>query len=573
MRARTAIAAAVIGAVVLASTGRVAATPRRVNYVSRMWSTSEFPERTRTNKPADMGVVFSGGGTRSAAAALGQLRALRDATWLDRVGYISAVSGGSWTAVPFTFTDKHVDDRLIGPQLAFEALTSDSLNATLDGSLAQAISTSKLITCITFETSRILGLVPPEAAKIFSQAIGRCPSGDSDSGTYSRLLSSVFLRTTTDLGASNLMAWDREQLNDILDVNPNLQASRFTLAGEGRPFLIANAVVIRDLPDGRELVPIEMTPYYTGVRRYRSAIGGTYMWSWAFDSQDAATPYGDSGYVRVVTSAESVGLTPADMMASSGAAPLLQILSRVPAQAADRIAAYFPHFSHVTVNDGRVEARPNLLHGDGGFMDNVGVMPLLAREVHNILVFLNTKDPLTGYDDLAPYFRRPGGAADPAGKVHNVVFSRDAEGHDVYEDLLATFKAQLSKGRGVVYCGRNWIVLPNETYGIRGYNGLNICFVYNYHSTGWWDHLPPLVQSQVVRPDVSYFTGERQAPPGAGDFKDFPWYKTFFENGPAVVYLRAPQVNLLAHMSCWTVMDQRKYIEEYLPPLKTTMPP
>lgn len=570
MRTRFAVALTAVGAVILLSTGQLAATPRRVNYVSRMWATGEFPERTRATKPADMGVVFSGGGTRSAAATLGQLRALRNAKWLEKVGYISAVSGGTWSAVPFTFTDKHVDDRLIGPQPDFKALTPDRLAVTLDGSLADAISHSKLLTCITVETSRILGLVPPSLAKTIAQATGRCRFGDSDSGTYSRLLSSVFLRTTTDVNATNLMAWDREQLNDILEVNPNLQASRFMLAGEGRPFLITNAVVIRDLPDGRELVPIEMTPYYTGVRQYRSAIGGTYMWSWAFDSQDAATPYADNAYVRVVTSAESAGLTPADMMASSGAAPLLQILSRVPAQIADRIAAYFPHFSHVTVNGGRVEARANLLHGDGGFMDNVGIMPLLAREVHNILVFVNTKDPMTGNDDLAPYFRRPGGAADPAGKIHNAVFSKDAKGRDVYEEMVATFKDHVNKGLGVVYCGRDWIVLPNDTYGISGYNGLNICVVYNYHSPGWRNELPEPVKSQVADSSVSYFTGEQKAPEGSGDFKDFPWYKTFFENGPALVYLSAPQVNLLAHMSCWTVENQRTYIEEYLPPLKTT---
>ena len=49
------------------------------------------------------GIAFSGGGTRSAAASLGELRALHDLGWLARARHISANSGGSWAAVPYTY--------------------------------------------------------------------------------------------------------------------------------------------------------------------------------------------------------------------------------------------------------------------------------------------------------------------------------------------------------------------------------------------------------------------------------------------------------------------------------------
>ena len=64
-----------------------------------------FPER-QLDPPlpgADLGVAFSGGGTRSAAATIGQLRGLVQNGWLERVKYMTAVSGGSWAAVPFTY--------------------------------------------------------------------------------------------------------------------------------------------------------------------------------------------------------------------------------------------------------------------------------------------------------------------------------------------------------------------------------------------------------------------------------------------------------------------------------------
>jgi hypothetical protein len=70
-----------------------------------------FPETPVLDKArADLGVTFSGGGTRAATASVGQLRALVRNGWLQRVRYIGAVSGGSWTAVPFTFSTRAIED-------------------------------------------------------------------------------------------------------------------------------------------------------------------------------------------------------------------------------------------------------------------------------------------------------------------------------------------------------------------------------------------------------------------------------------------------------------------------------
>ena len=72
------------------------------------WEGAGFvpPEKAQLDKEdrGAIGVAFSGGGTRAAAAAVGQLQGLEQNGWLEQhVRYISAVSGGSWTAVPFTY--------------------------------------------------------------------------------------------------------------------------------------------------------------------------------------------------------------------------------------------------------------------------------------------------------------------------------------------------------------------------------------------------------------------------------------------------------------------------------------
>jgi hypothetical protein len=60
---------------------------------------------------ASFGIAFSGGGTRSASATLGQLRALDNLGWLDKTRYISSNSGGTWVTVPYTWLPEAIDEQ------------------------------------------------------------------------------------------------------------------------------------------------------------------------------------------------------------------------------------------------------------------------------------------------------------------------------------------------------------------------------------------------------------------------------------------------------------------------------
>ncbi|MGB5832196.1 MAG: hypothetical protein WBG92_09440 [Thiohalocapsa sp.] len=64
---------------------------------------------------ADVGICFSGGGSRALTCAWGQMMGLRSlrygsATLLDQVRYISSVSGGSWASVLYTFLPASIPD-------------------------------------------------------------------------------------------------------------------------------------------------------------------------------------------------------------------------------------------------------------------------------------------------------------------------------------------------------------------------------------------------------------------------------------------------------------------------------
>lgn len=65
---------------------------------------------------ANVGICFSGGGSRALTCAWGQMIGMRQvrnaagASVLDCVRYISSVSGGSWAAVPYTFLPAAIPD-------------------------------------------------------------------------------------------------------------------------------------------------------------------------------------------------------------------------------------------------------------------------------------------------------------------------------------------------------------------------------------------------------------------------------------------------------------------------------
>lgn len=66
-----------------------------------------FPETDRLDamgKPM-IGIAFSGGGSRSASCTMGQLRALHHLGLIEQTRYFSAVSGSSWTLMPFLYGD------------------------------------------------------------------------------------------------------------------------------------------------------------------------------------------------------------------------------------------------------------------------------------------------------------------------------------------------------------------------------------------------------------------------------------------------------------------------------------
>jgi len=540
---------------------------------ARYWRVPQLPDdavSVRNQRPAfpeddyitperrQVGLAFSGGGTRSATATLGQLRGLRENGWLDHVGYISAISGGSWASVPFTFTKRPLDD-FLGTYEAPGSLVKHAVEDTDNGQLARAIAHSGLLASGLPEGAAAGAQLyaSKHSSALLSEALGLANrfrrEADRVDKTYARLLAPIFVDGRKDQqliepgtnNATRLFSWNTTTADAMSEGG---QLSDFVVSGPGRPFLIATGTMIsaRDDYEYPLLMPVEYTPLYVGVRtEFGGRFGGSYIWPWAYDPAGvgAATPDArkpGEGTVQIQYD-DAHRFTLADVVASSGAAPELAVVlgAMLPEKYqsyARQAADVFPAFRHVGVQGpGNAQESDRLPHADGGAEDNLGVLPLLARQVRNIIVFINTSTHFVeNNDDLQSLFVSVGPPGLSGDKRHNVVFRQSL--HQTVVDHLV---AARERGDAQVFCDSGWDVLPNLRFGVRPYSGLNICFVYNAAVPRW-------EREFTANPDVLQL---------AKGIKNFPWFATFEQNKPNVIKLTTTQVNLLSNLTAWIVSN------------------
>ena len=520
---------------------------RRRFVNARIWNTeadpASFPEIDDTdglavpwlrNKP-DLGVAFSGGGTRSASATLGQLRGLRKTGLLEQVRYISAVSGGSWAATPYTYLPEGYDEELfLGDAKEPAALSIEDFSRVEEGSLARAISNTVITDDFLWDAITLGG------DETFSRAIGRLFLAPFDLNDTRRFF------TFHDGARDAVLAGNRQ----ADDAQYYLEKQDFYTARTGRPYLIVGGTILRLDNTGysRQKMQCEYTPLYTGVRRLFPGagrrgvpIGGGYVESFAYDSASPREQW-DAHRWRVKLGRKRFRFTLSDVIGSSGAAPAELLESK-------RLSFLgFPEFRHWPIHRLGEISDEEYGHGDGGHLENLGIMPLLARHVKNIIVFVNTKTRFRPRAQQDPY------AASLEPLFHSVVDREDEdaefETNVVFEDdgkfsaLIAGLKKRKAAGRTLIHCD-TYIVKPNSHYRIDNRYEVNVCWIYNETVKTWSEALNEKPRTLV------------------GALTRFPHYRTFFQNPPKIIDLSLAEVNALAHLSCWNVTANEETIRNH----------
>ena len=474
-------------------------------------------------------VCFSGGGTRSMAATVGQLRGLAALGVLDRVGYVSSVSGSAWATVPFTFAS----DRAVrlGAVTLPNQLTLDHLGHVDPRSLLAPV--------ISRFGDRLAALaadptVPPD--QVWCRAVGE-----------------TFLKPHGLYDAAHPVTF-----------GPAMGSLGPTLVGEfetaachrpvtARPFPVVHATL--NWPEarspGQHHLPFEYTPLYVGAPGRRElvdptgatrTVGGAYVEPRGMNGEPSGRADVADGRVEMVSAASPFTL--ADLLGSSSALTT-----------PDRDVSGYPHARYRTTPAAASGPHTvNDLFTDGGDVDTHAVLGMLRRRIPAIVMFLNSIWPLgLDYDHavwpepgeidpaLPPLFGQPS-----ARWPHNHVFPRSA-----YRELVDAWQRAKSAGRPLVASAR-LPVLTNRWWGIEGGWDVSVCWVYNGLARDWEARLPTAVRQLLAADEADSLVAR------------FPHYRTVGQNPGSLTRLTPLQANLLADLTGWGVLESAHAVRDVL---------
>ncbi|NHF65840.1 hypothetical protein [Xanthomonas hortorum] len=485
-----------------------------------------------------VGICLSGGGSRALSCALGQLRGLRSLGLLDKVAAISSVSGGTWANVLFTYLPTSIsDDDFLGPVVLDPSqLTLDELGKMGSNNLGQVpyrLGTLPIVAELA--EYRLSKRYAP--ADMWQAVIGKLVL--KDFGLWNPDATGVdpryFTGTTQYLAEGPLLR------------NPQLSSDNFYTIRDGRPLPIFNTSVFINDSVSSDLVPFEAN-WLLGVRgvfnqpEQLGVMGGGLIESFAMGSDYVA----DAGADGVTTSVPLRVFSLNDIAGCSSMAPAQDFEEKFP-----EINGLVPRYPYWPV-DGR-ESQPTLSYrfADGGNLENLGIMPLLALGITRLLVFVNSDqgvniDPESGEtvvaDDLPPLFglqpfcektrSYPAYANEQLCEDANGMFRHNQVFDTAAFDALKQGLLAAKKSGGALLVRQTLRVLANSWFNVPAQQSVEVLWVYNDLVRAWWKQLPDETQIELDLQSVD----------------DFPLYGTVTQ-----LHLSYPLVNALAHLSCWNL--------------------
>jgi hypothetical protein len=521
-----------------------------------------------TPRASGVGLCLSGGGSRAASASMGVLRGLRHLGLLDQVAVLSTVSGGGWAGVAFTYLPPDIsDDEFLG------TVVPDPRDLTWCHGIGQdpARALDVLSDLALGSIGTRVGIIEFLAKVIELEVSYR----ESPHALWCRAVGSLVLEPfgLGDVTASGTPATYFSGTRDWLESailgggrNAGLSVADFYLIGPRvRPQLVTNATLFwppgihpRRSGPGRsalELYPFEATSTGAGVPvSLDGPVGGGWVEPFAFGGPaPAAAPVADR--MTVATPPQRFALS--DIAGASSSAFVGPLIDRFGARY-PWLEDIDPRYTYWPVTAGPDPPAQLLFFGDGGNLENTGIMALLRRHMPRIIAVVNAETPLSWDsaagqvvidDQLPPLFGlqpwRPGQSYVPYPPVpapvsasaaafrYNQVFE-----HAAFYDLIAQlWKAHRGGGSAICYQTR-LPVRDNARFGIRGAGPVDVLWLYNNPVTAFHDRLSDTVKLGMAAEPLLYST--------------FPNYDTVLQ-----LHLTARQVNLLGHLSCWNVVNDQ----------------
>lgn len=603
-------------------------------FTAQFWETpergSDYPEMKVAAFPGNrksFGVALQGGGNRAAPAALGQLRALHDLGWMKHVRYITAISGGSWAAIPYTYLKEkctaggvvHCDqDTFLGNYYSPGQLGQMLPRVISDAKKRRA----KIQSIPGFEPGSMLGAIGQ--ATVARKMFKAWETGRFDEA-YAETLGEIYLKPF-GLGRmkrndpDSLFTWRRADRDRVALSRKNRTATEIHIVERDRPYLIVGGTLLtqRIAVSSDQKFRIEMTPLYTGMPMReepyedRVAVGGGFVESHGYDYvTHSVKPMGQT--VELALKLPQFGgriddnrlnFSLSNMAAVSGAAPVETFVNLPVVQGLLSNLGFPEHYAPVNQEVGDkiklfakkgTNYQKEWAHGDGGHEDNLGLAPLLARQVENIIVFANSFSPLnpdqvaqcrTAVDalitatgsvrfslkdrkacermigsDLPTFFVKT------KSQIHNVGLTMQKNNAKGLSDRLrgfddlATLGVDLSQNRNVSCEKYNYDPEANGSHGI-AYSP-TICVIFMGLETTWSatilknahpDHYEGIMKALEINADGTSTVHQRK--PSGYKSSGFPHLGTFFDQRFHIIDTEAPRLFALSNLTGWKLREE-----------------
>jgi hypothetical protein len=388
---------------------------------------------------------------------------------------------------------------------------------------------------------------------------------------YTRAVGEIFLKPFGIDYAKKYFSTDQKAVAEIIARNPHLKPDDFVTLRKDRPYLIMNATLFIPVSNSGDcpkyaVYPFEFTPLYSGLKAKESVkgidnqvIGGFFVESFGFGTKLKEKIAGKESVIAVpgknrFTLCEPVG--------TSGEAVEMEAVKWAPLGTLP-----FPQFKYWNPSDSDSPKTHTYNFGDGGILEDTGVVSLLRRKVKYIAVFLtspfDTEKPVDphdsgemleryyGYNRVACLFGQPiynTKRGPDYGKIIPDPYRRTVFDPDQFEDLKNQLQTSKDNGGPIFACGK-FKVMENKMFGVEG--GWDCCIIWVCADTctNFNSELPPPIRDQLGKP---------------GELGDFPVVKVFFQNSGHVIQLTAPQANLLGNFAYWMVQSKKRDFKNLL---------
>jgi hypothetical protein len=523
-----------------------------------------FPEQhlgLHADRPS-VGLCFSGGGARALSASMGQYRALTKLGLMDKVRVIASVSGGTWASFIYTYYRAGAanDDELLGPITEPGDIDMASLREPLPRSCMGFLVT-QAFDRVVFQDLRL-----DKPQEVWMSMIGQlllAPFGLYDPERPRTI-------SLDEASVARILARQHD--------GHDLSADHFVIARPGRPFLIANACLIAPTAigslDAETPALFEFTPLYVGSpnplrvsydpRRGDSLaleIGGGSIEPFGCGGEGPHEVDAGTHHVRVVELSPPIRACTTEFIAGTSSAAPAGVLEELPGLGFLHLRELTPEAPHWPVREGPLPAAQEFDFGDGGVLENYGLISLLLRRIETAVVFINTNIPLSlDYDPSGPvdkkaidtYLPPLFGLRDPStgtATQNNQVFATSD-----YAKVVRELQAAKRSG-GAVMAVTKLTTVANSWWGVAAGHEVQVCWMYLDRSAKWEASLG----SRRVRWNIRRGNSCKLF---AGPFKHFPHYRTIMEIPLELIELTDAQVRLLADLSCWCVTSNAERFKQ-----------